>query len=839
MLLLHVVVAIAAAWTVALTPNAPPRADLALLSIMGLALGYILARLRPPDLAAHLLAITLGLIASAWLASDVMSSGGVRNRLGAVGAAAIEWYSAVLSGKRIADPSLFAVILGLTVFLVAYTSAWTLYRRGWLATALFLPGVIAFVTLGLDGTTDTLPLVILIAAGCVMAARYHVYRRSQAWARAGLTAPNRLPQRFLWAGVALALIAAILGWTMPISSREGLGQVWAHVEEPWSQVQQQWDDLLAKMAGVSNLSGGSYASFGDEFRLGGALNLSDEPVMVYRPVSVSAGPTYLAGHRYDNYNGHGWSTRVDDTFTSVNDDGQQFSAQMTFARGQGVHLSPDVTTDREEITGDLEAIRPKGDLLFTRDTFLSAGMQVNVQLSWRQLRDEPYPLLDADFSQIPLDLRQIATALQGAIFDPMAQSPTPSALDPLVAADIGAQIEQLRGRFLDVSWSVAPDGRADTMFVTGQVPVYDDVEAVFGNRPVTSGERYSIAGLASIASMDQLRGAPAAYPDWVTARYLQLPDTITQRTRDLAAQVMAGATNPFDAAYATQQFLRGHITYNEKIAAPPRDRDVVDYVLFDSREGYCEYYGSAMAVMLRSQGIPARVVGGYYPAPWDDDRQGYLYREKNAHLWVEVFFPGFGWIPFEPTSSQNPIPYGDAAMGDKPEPTPTPTPEPTPTPVPDASPVSGQTGQPVAPDRPTPFLSQPGRALGWAAVVLAVLAALGATAAAGVWQWRLRGLSPAGGLYARAMQAGKFWGVQPEPNQTPREYAERFGEAVPAASGPARIVADLYSQDIYAGRTPDAPALDRARAAWAQLRRETLGGLLRRRDAGNGKGNGE
>ncbi|MGI9252155.1 MAG: hypothetical protein ACR2J8_00270, partial [Thermomicrobiales bacterium] len=306
-LLFHLVVVLAAAWTVALTPNAPPRVDLAILAAAGLIFGYVMARLRAPDLAAHLLAFTIGLILSAWLASATMAGGGARERLSTVGVAAIEWYTKILAGERVSDPGLFAVILGLTIWLVAYTSAWTIYRRGWLATSLFLPGVIAFVNLGLSGARDSLPLVVLIAAGCMMAARYHAHRRAQAWARAGLSAPRRLPQRFLWAGAGLALIAAILGWTMPISAREGLGAVWSHVEQPWSTVQQQWDELLARMAGVSNLNGGSYASFGDQFRLGGALNLSDEPVMVYRPVSAAAGPTYLAGHRYDFYDGHGWS----------------------------------------------------------------------------------------------------------------------------------------------------------------------------------------------------------------------------------------------------------------------------------------------------------------------------------------------------------------------------------------------------------------------------------------------------------------------------------------------------------------------------------------------------
>ena len=68
---------------------------------------------------------------------------------------------------------------------------------------------------------------------------------------------------------------------------------------------------------------------------------------------------------------------------------------------------------------------------------------------------------------------------------------------------------------------------------------------------------------------------------------------------------------------AVEEYVRQTITYNEEIEPPPANQDVVDYVLFDSQQGYCEYYASAMAILLRLEGIPARVVGGYFPAPFD------------------------------------------------------------------------------------------------------------------------------------------------------------------------------------------------------------------------------
>ncbi|MCC6312443.1 MAG: transglutaminase domain-containing protein, partial [Thermomicrobiales bacterium] len=577
----------------------------------------------------------------------------------------------------------------------------------------------------------------------------------------------------------------------------------------------------------SDFGGGSYATFGDKFRLGGALDLSDEPVMIFRPTSGAAGPTYLIGHRYDGYDGHGWATLVGDTFQAVNAEGDRYSAQMTFARGQAVHLSPQVLTDRAEARGTVEVLRSKGDLLFTRDTYLTADQQTNVQLSWRQLDEAAFDLAGGDLSVAPLDLRLFAQTLRQAAWDPAAAggvSPLPA--DAGMAAEIARQSDELRRRFLDTSWTVGPDGRVQTLVVSGQVPVYDDVEAIYAARPLPDNAAYTIVGLLSAAPADALRAAGQEYPEWVTDRYLQLPDTVTPRTRELAARLAAGQPSVFDTAMAVQDYVRSAIRYEEQIQPPPSDRDVVDYVLFESQEGYCEYYASAMAVLLRSQNIPARVVAGYFAVPWDDAEQGYLYREKNAHLWVEVFFPGYGWIPFEPTASQDPLEYGDPGAAPLPTPTPEP-PAPTPEPEATATPAAAVT-DPTPPAFP-PSLDAAGRALGWLGIAFGGMLLLAIVAAVVVWQWKLRGLSAAEGLYARALRVGRLWGVRASPAQTPIEFAERLGQAAPATRHSARIVADLYSQEIYADREPAPGALAAARAAWTDLRRAMLGAVLRRK----------
>ena len=165
------------------------------------------------------------------------------------------------------------------------------------------------------------------------------------------------------------------------------------------------------------------------------------------------------------------------------------------------------------------------------------------------------------------------------------------------------------------------------------------------------GDRYEVTSRLSLADASSLRSASTEYPEWLLDTYLQLPETITPETLDLADELMASYDNSFDKAVAVRDYLRENIVYNDQIEAAPVGIDPVHYTLFVSQEGYCNYYASSMAVMLRSQGVPTRVVSGYAQGSYDDESSSYRVQASNAHTWVEVYFPEYGWIQFEPTAS--------------------------------------------------------------------------------------------------------------------------------------------------------------------------------------------
>jgi transglutaminase-like putative cysteine protease len=152
-------------------------------------------------------------------------------------------------------------------------------------------------------------------------------------------------------------------------------------------------------------------------------------------------------------------------------------------------------------------------------------------------------------------------------------------------------------------------------------------------------------------TVEELRAASTEYPDIIHERYLQLPGSVPKRVLELAQDLTQGKENVYDKAKAIEAYLRTY-PYTLEVPTPPEDQDVADYFLFDLKKGYCDYYATAMVVLARASGIPARFVSGYSSGSYDAANAEYIVRKLNAHSWAEVYFPEIGWVEFEPTASE-------------------------------------------------------------------------------------------------------------------------------------------------------------------------------------------
>jgi transglutaminase-like putative cysteine protease len=166
---------------------------------------------------------------------------------------------------------------------------------------------------------------------------------------------------------------------------------------------------------------------------------------------------------------------------------------------------------------------------------------------------------------------------------------------------------------------------------------------------LTPGQTYSVVSYIPDLSPQSLR---AAEPEAVfrDPNGAQLDDgALSARARALARQVVANTTNEYDTVMALTAYLQGNFRYTLDLPPVPAGRDPVDWFLFDVKTGYCEQFATAETLMLRSLSIPARLATGYSTGDYDPLLNQSVVRERDAHAWVEVWFPGQGWVPVDPT----------------------------------------------------------------------------------------------------------------------------------------------------------------------------------------------
>jgi len=410
-------------------------------------------------------------------------------------------------------------------------------------------------------------------------------------------------------------------------------------------------------------------------------------------------------------------------------------------------------------------------------------------------------------------------------------------------------------------------GRIDLIYTDKPTNSSMNVSVVRPLQVLSRGETYNVTSLMSVASANDLRSAGTTYPEWVTNPNLYIGQS-SGRVLTLAQQIVrdAGATNPYDQAKAIETWLRTNITYNESISAPPPNVDPVEWVLFDAREGYCTYYATAMITMLRGLGVPARMAAGFSQGDFDATTGQYIVRERDAHTWVEVYFPGFGWVEFEPTAAEEPYNRdGDDLAQPEPQssnPLPTSTPTTTPTPVPSPTPQSTQEAiqqqqnqptptftpsptftatpvivptvePPIAPQNspPFPLVSIVLSAL-FLLLVLVVIALL-ITFMFWWWEWRgMGGLSPVSRAWARLERYVRLIGIRSGDAKTTLEKRRDIEKRIPAAKEPIRAISDLYTSERYRGQANDptehARHAETANKAWTDTRRNILVRWLRK-----------
>lgn len=710
-LFLLLVIVYSTIWSVQAAGWANNLNILTLTTALGLLIGVIAAKQRRwPRLPVHVLVVVGGLLLAFWQTAGADYNGSVVALANGIHL----WITLALNGGTSADDSIFLFFITALGFLLAYTSAWLLYRtrKPWLM--ILANAVVLLINLSNIDPAYIVFLVVFLVASLLLLLRFNLYESSVRWKRMGLRTSDDLGWEFMQAGAMISIGILILTWVLPWGYiNDTAAQVWSADNNPWVILENTWNRLAAITGGYNPANHGSFA---DTLVLGGNPNLTNDIVF---KVTSDDGTQYLETLSYDTYDGRSWSNGA----TGV----------TTIKAGD---INYDSALSLRAIKQQVEVVNPPGE----QNAYLLGASQ-------------------------------------------------------FVTTDQPAEVVTRKSDGTLVAW-IRTNGKLATgnkYTVTSYVSAADVTTLETVPLPKDAPSFTPNPDLPDLAP-------PDGYFDPATLRtYTQLPTHLDPRIRLKALQVTASAKTMYDKVSALESFLRSNYTYDTNINLPP-GAEGVSWFLFDSGKGFCNYFATAMAVMARELGLPARVVTGYTNGTYDAKTKQWTVRGSDAHAWTQVYFAQYGWVNFEPSATFATFTRPQRTVNSVPQ-------------VPNSSgTTSGKTTTKPRNDLNLQGDTGVGLPLGGTGSVGAqvredveiVLLALIVFIAGGLLYFRLwwrrlyRGYGLSAQVFGRMSTLANWAGISPKRSQTPYEYAHTLSETVPDSAVTIERLGDIYVRDRWA-----------------------------------------
>jgi transglutaminase-like putative cysteine protease len=532
---------------------------LTLTSLLGLIAGVCAAKLqRFPRLTIHLVAVLLAILIAFWQTAGAFDGGNTAQLAHGMH----QWFVSVIAGGTGEDDSIFLFFITALGFLLAYSSAWLVYRtrNPWLM--IVANAVVLLINLSNVDAGYIIFLVVFLMASLLLLLRFNLFESTSRWRRQGLRYADDLGWDVMQAGALISIAILVFSWFLPWGYiNDSASQVWNANANPWVQLEDTWNRVIS-------LSGGdipnNHGNFRDTLVLGGNPNLNNDVVLT---VQSDDSTQYLESLSYDTYDGRGWTDSP--TFNLP----LQTSAVIS-SESQIAHT----------VVQQISVVNPPG---------------------------EQYPYI-------------------------------------LGASQIGSV-----------------NLPATVLGIKGNNSL---VALLSKNGKLTAGQHYTITSYVSSADVKSLRTVPLPadsphFSDNYDGQYpltyfnpsvlnanLQLPKDLDPNIALTAQRITANAPTMYDKIVALETYLHTNFSYDVNIHLPQGQEGVSWFLFRSGNRGFCNYFSTAMAVMARSLGMPARVVVGYTNGQLDAKHHQRVVYGTDAHSWTQVYFAGYGWINFEPSA---------------------------------------------------------------------------------------------------------------------------------------------------------------------------------------------
>ena len=760
--------------------------------------GLLLAKVRRPAALLHLVALGIGTVVVVWQASSLIEGQPLVDQVQTFWTRLREWYTAATSGGISTDLLPFTLLILVAAWVLGYLASWFIFRSNNVWVGVVLAAIAILTNHSFLPDRFDIKFFMFMFFAMLLVVRMSVVQRHEAWRKAKIQFNPLVGwvtiHAAVWLTIAVMMVAAFVPLGVYVSSP--LADAWDVGRSPVASLEDEFGRLFGAVPSRLDLVG---RLFGKTLPFLGKIHM-DGDVVLWASTKY---PSYWTSQTYSEYTSRGWV--AGDT--------------VDLDIGPGSLPPPRVDwTKRESIQQSLQ-------LTFETSGFLSGGSVdwVSRDAVAQTLKPKEFEIKVSDPSKdagLPEDIQQLAKELRGVAVAPAGQF-TESAIAKAIPSDL-TLISTTRT-------SQATDRPVlDTVVVQRKVPLAPEVVSLRFTENIQENEPYTMVSSVSVAGPDDLTEAGTEYGGFITDHYLQVPASLPQRVHGLAAEITRGAETPYDKAHAIQTYLRDtDFVYSQKIKAPPQEADGVDYFLFETRTGYSDYFASAMAVMLRVTGVPARLAAGYAPGEYDSESSQYFVRDTDSHAWVQVYFPSYGWIDFEPTPAWD-VPVRDPTAGSGLEE--------------DSERLglglegAGDIFSADAPFDPEDLgafggsTPSPGRSTD-----VLVRAAIGAGSAVALWLalyfvWNM-GLWRSGHIdraYAKMGRLGALAGLRRRKHQTPAEYGATIGRSLPGVAASAERIGRAFADSRYGQHDRSDETDGEIERAWRSIRARLAGHALRR-----------
>jgi transglutaminase-like putative cysteine protease len=695
------------------------------------------------------------------------------------------WWAAVMNGDTTADTLPLSVTIVAITWMMAYFTSWCLFRYRNVWATLLIIGTATVLNLTYLPESFFGYLFVFLFICLLLLVHVTSLSRLTILQASGVSHPGFLHRQSLAHGLLLSVIIIAITVVLPIGDPPVAPLNWFYNPVNGAVV----DDLKGELRRVFVAPNSKPYSIR---ALGSVLSL------VVRPVITSEEPVLFAEADYPLY----WSAVAYDQYTSKVWRVQNTESRPVVSEIRGEQVGPSVAESIDYVV-----------YMYVESPYLMmAGNPVDVHPNAQQ--DIPasrvfrLDLTDPEQNMdLPTDMQRLASTLAAS----------EGSLDPA----------QMPGGLLvsTVTKELSPSGDRATLEVETNSPSYysdlrqaiDSPGATVGlevmrtplmGSPVRFralgqlglGNSYSVTSEFIVAGEETLRNASRDYPLGILERYLQIPKSLPERVSALTSDIVAGASNPYDTAVAIETYLRT-LKYNEIPTSLPYEADAVDYFLFESRESYSDYFASAMAMMLRTRGIPTRLVLGFGPGEADPGGQGFLVRDRDNHSWPEVYFPDMGWIPFEPTPIYDVRRGLDFLKQDQ-------------------QAVTDDTGATLSGGEATQdsFVRYFGTPLGMGGALFVLFLLAGVVLMRILWIRQYGSPGSPQTAYERMHRLATLLGFPSPSSQTAFEFSHNLSELIPEVGPDVELVSNIFVRQRYGGVTPTSMEEVHLVRAWSRIK---------------------